>query len=118
MSLKQPTQLPEWRALEEHFSSIRDQHLRNLFAEDAERGKKFALEAEGLYFDYSKNRLTGETLNLLLALAEASGVKERTEAMFTGEKINSTEKRAVLHVALRAPGGWGQRRTRSPRRPR
>ncbi|MBN9388104.1 MAG: glucose-6-phosphate isomerase [Chloroflexi bacterium] len=103
MSLKQPTQLPEWRALEEHFSSIRDQHLRNLFAEDAERGKKFALEAEGLYFDYSKNRLTGETLNLLLALAEASGVKERTEAMFTGEKINSTEKRAVLHVALRAP---------------
>ena len=101
MSLKQPTQLPEWRALEEHFSSIRDQHLRNLFAEDAERGKKFALEAEGLYFAYSKNRLTGKTLNLLLA--EASGVKERTEAMFTGEKINSTEKRAVLHVALRAP---------------
>jgi glucose-6-phosphate isomerase len=105
MSLKQPTQLPEWRALEEHFSSIRDQHLRNLFAEDAERGKKFALEAEGLYFDFSKNRLTEETINLLLALAEASGVKERTEAMFTGEKINSTEKRAVLHVALRAPRG-------------
>jgi glucose-6-phosphate isomerase len=103
MSLKQPTQLPEWRALEEHFSSIRDQHLRNLFADDPQRGKNFALEAEGLYFDYSKNRLTGETIKLLLALAEASGVKERTEAMFTGEKINSTEKRAVLHTALRAP---------------
>ncbi len=103
MSLKQPTQLPEWRALEEHFSSIRDQHLRNLFAEDARRGKNFVLEAEGLYFDYSKNRLTGDTINLLLALAEASGVKERTEAMFSGEKINSTEKRAVLHIALRAP---------------
>lgn len=103
MSLKQPTQLPEWRALEEHFSSIRDQHLRNLFADDPERGKTFAQEAEGIYFDYSKNRLTGETLNLLLALAQASGVKERTEAMFTGEKINVTEKRAVLHIALRAP---------------
>lgn len=103
MSLKQPTQLPEWEALEEHFSEIRDQHLRDLFAGDAQRGKRLALEAEGLYFDYSKNRLTAETLRLLLALANASGVRERTEAMFGGEKINVTEKRAVLHVALRAP---------------
>src|SRR5690348_12851063 len=105
MSLKQPTQLPEWKALEEHYSQIRDQHLRNLFAEDSQRGQRLTLEAEGFYFDYSKNRLTDETMRLLLALAEASGVRERTAAMFSGEKINSTEKRAVLHVALRAPAG-------------
>ena len=105
MSLKQPTQLPEWKALEEHYSKIRDQHLRNLFADDPQRGQRLTLEAEGFYFDYSKNRLTDETLSLLLALAEASGVRERTEAMFKGDKINTTEKRAVLHVALRAPAG-------------
>jgi glucose-6-phosphate isomerase len=103
MSLKQPTQLPEWKALAEHFSEIRGQHLRDLFAADPQRGKRLAVEAEGLYFDYSKNRLTDETLGLLLALARASGVQERTRAMFEGGKINVTEKRAVLHVALRAP---------------
>ncbi|MDB5081757.1 MAG: glucose-6-phosphate isomerase [Chloroflexi bacterium] len=103
MSLKQPSQLPAWKALAEHFSKIRDQHLRNLFAEDPERGKRFTVEAEGIYYDYSKNRLTAETMRLLLALAEDSGVRERTEAMFKGEKINVTENRAVLHVALRAP---------------
>jgi glucose-6-phosphate isomerase len=103
MSLKQPTQLPEWKALAEHFSEIRGQHLRDLFAADPQRGKRLAVEAEGLYFDYSKNRLTDKTLGLLLALARASGVQERTKAMFEGEKINVTEKRAVLHVALRAP---------------
>jgi glucose-6-phosphate isomerase len=103
MSLKQPTQLPEWKALAEHFSEIRGQHLRDLFAADPQRGKRLAVEAEGLYFDYSKNRLTDETLGLLLALARASGVQEHTRAMFEGEKINVTEKRAVLHVALRAP---------------
>jgi len=96
-------QHPEWHALETHFQKIRDVHLRSLFAEDPQRGEKFALEALGLYFDYSKNRLNQETLSLLLALASAVGLKERIGAMFAGEKINITEKRAVLHIALRAP---------------
>ena len=78
-------------------------HLRQLFAEDPQRGEKMALETEGLYFDYSKNRITGETLALLLQFAAESGLRERIDAMFRGEKINVTEKRAVLHVALRAP---------------
>ena len=96
-------QHPEWHALETHFQKIRDVHLRSLFAEDPQRGEKFALEALGLYFDYSKNRLNQETLSLLVALASAVGLKERIGAMFAGEKINITEKRAVLHIALRAP---------------
>ncbi|HEX2911722.1 MAG TPA: glucose-6-phosphate isomerase [Chloroflexia bacterium] len=103
MSVTQPTQLPQWKALSEHYEKVRNLHLRQLFADDAERGKRFAAEAEGIYLDYSKNRITEETLRLLLALAEASGLRERIDAMFSGEKINVTEKRAVLHVALRAP---------------
>jgi len=92
-----------WRALKDHFEQIRSAHLRQLFAEDAERGERMTLEAAGLFLDYSKNRVTDETLKLLVQLAEESGLKQRTEAMFSGEKINVTENRAVLHVALRAP---------------
>jgi glucose-6-phosphate isomerase len=97
------TQRSSWKALEEHYQKVRDLHLRTLFAEDPGRGERFALEAVGIYLDYSKNRITGETLRLLLALAEDSGLRERIEAMFRGDKINVTENRAVLHVALRAP---------------
>src|SRR5512135_3403217 len=97
------TQRPSWKALETHHQSIHDLHLRTLFAEDAHRGERYALEAVGIYLDYSKNRITDETLRLLLELAASSGLRERIDAMFNGEKINVTEKRAVLHVALRAP---------------
>jgi glucose-6-phosphate isomerase len=92
-----------WSALSEHWVAIRDRHLRDLFADDPERGKRLAVEAEGIYLDYSKNRITDETVALLLQLAEESGLRERIDAMFRGEKINITENRAVLHVALRAP---------------
>ena len=94
---------PAWRALEAHHASLRDVHLRTLFADDPRRGERFALEAAGLYLDYSKHRLSGETLRLLLALADECGLRARIDAMFAGEKINTTEQRAVLHVALRAP---------------
>ncbi len=97
------TQCPAWKALEENFQQVQNTHLRTLFAEDPERGKRFTLDAAGIYLDYSKNRITAETLQLLLQLAEASGLKQRIVAMFSGEKINVTEQRAVLHVALRAP---------------
>ncbi len=97
------TQRPTWKALEEHYQKIQNLHLRTLFAEDPGRGERFATEAVGLYLDYSKNRITGETMRLLLELAESSGLRERIDAMFQGEKINVTEQRAVLHVALRAP---------------
>src|SRR6516164_170110 len=97
------TQRLTWKALEEHSQYIRDQHLRMLFAEDARRGERFALEAVGIYLDYSKNRVTEETIRLLLELAKAAGLRERIDAMFRGEKINVSEHRAVLHVALRAP---------------
>ena len=97
------TQRPAWKALEEHFQQIQNTHLRSLFADDATRGERFTLDAIGIYFDYSKNRVTDETLRLLLQLAEASGLRQRIDAMFSGEKINVTEQRAVLHVALRAP---------------
>ncbi len=97
------TQRPEWAALADHYEAIKDVHLRSLFAEDPGRGERLAVEAAGLYLDYSKNRVTDETLRLLLALADAVGLRERIEAMFGGEKINTTERRAVLHVALRAP---------------
>jgi glucose-6-phosphate isomerase len=99
------TQRPEWTALADHFAKIRDLHLRALFAEDPGRGERLAAEAAGLYLDYSKNRVTDETLRLLVGLAEAVGLRARIEAMFRGEKINITERRAVLHVALRAPRG-------------
>jgi glucose-6-phosphate isomerase len=97
------TSLPAWKALQSHYEKVREQHLRDLFRSDPERGKRLTVEAEGIYFDYSKHRVTDETLQLLLDLAEQSGLRERIEAMFTGEKINITEKRAVLHTALRAP---------------
>ena len=91
-------------------------HLRELFADDPGRGERLALEAVGIYLDYSKNRITDETLQLLLQLAEESGLRARIDAMFRGEKINVTEKRAVLHVALRAPRGRIDRRRRRERR--
>ncbi|MEY2461056.1 MAG: glucose-6-phosphate isomerase [Acidimicrobiaceae bacterium] len=93
----------EWKALGEHHAEVGDRHLRDLFAEDPSRGTTFAVEFGDLYLDYSKNRITAETLTRLLALAEAAGLRERTEAMFRGEHINITEDRAVLHVALRMP---------------
>ncbi len=97
------TQSPAWKALAEHFQQARDLHLRALFAEDPKRGERFTLEADGIYLDYSKNRITDTTLHLLLQLAEAAGLRNRIDAMFRGDKINVTEQRAVLHVALRAP---------------
>src|SRR6266498_3975902 len=100
---KQATRPPAWKALAAHYKTISKLHLRQLFADDPDRGQCMAIEAVGLYLDYSKNRVTDETLNLLLQLAEESGLRERIDAMFSGEKINITEKRAVLHVALRAP---------------
>jgi glucose-6-phosphate isomerase len=94
---------PAWMALDRHFEAIRDLRLRDLFAEDTTRGERLAAEGAGLYLDYSKNRVTDETLRLLLELAEESGLPERTEAMFRGDRINTSEDRSVLHVALRMP---------------
>jgi hypothetical protein len=96
------TSLPAWKALQSHYEKIRTQHLREIFKSDPDRGTRLTAEAVGIYFDYSKHRITDETVRLLLELAEQSGLRERIEAMFTGEKINITEKRAVLHTALRA----------------
>ena len=93
----------EWRALEEHYQKIRHLHLRDLFATDPKRGERLTAEAVGLYLDYSKHRITDDTLDLLVRLAESSGLRDRIDAMFRGDKINGTEDRAVLHVALRAP---------------
>ena len=98
-------QRPAWKALQSHFEAIRDEHLRKFFADDPERGQRMTLDAVGLFLDYSKNRVTDETLRLLVQLARESGLEEHRDAMFRGEKINLTEKRAVLHVALRAPLG-------------
>ena len=92
-----------WSALKVHFRKIGERHLRDLFEDDPERAEKFTVEAVGINFDYSKNRITEKTLGLLLELAEESGLRERIDAMFRGDKINITENRAVLHVALRAP---------------
>jgi len=94
-----------WRALERHYGEIHGRHLRDLFAEDPTRGERLAAEGPGLYLDYSKNRVTDETLGLLLQLAEESGLAERTAAMFRGDRINVSENRSVLHVALRMPKG-------------
>jgi glucose-6-phosphate isomerase len=94
-----------WSALASHYKKVSELHLRQLFADDPQRGERMTLEAAGLYLDYSKNRATDETLKLLVQLAHESGLRERMDAMFSGEKINVTEKRAVLHVALRAPKG-------------
>src|ERR1700749_5018189 len=94
---------PGWKALEAHHQKVRELHLRQLFADDPKRGERLTIEALGLYLDYSKNRVTDETLKLLLQLAEECRLRTRIDAMFSGEKINITENRAVLHVALRAP---------------
>jgi glucose-6-phosphate isomerase len=96
---------PAWKALQAHFQKVRDLHLRQLFAEDQERGERFVVEGAGLYLDYSKNRVTNETVSLLLQLADECGLRDKIDAMFRGDKINITENRAVLHVALRAPEG-------------
>ncbi len=98
-----PTERPAWRALEAHCATIRDAHLRQLFAEDPGRGERLSAEAAGIYLDYSKNRVTDETMRLLVRLAEECGLRERIAAMFRGDPINATEKRAALHIALRAP---------------
>src|SRR5262245_4608486 len=99
------TERKAWKALEAHHKNVHDLHLRRLFADDPKRGERMTVEAVGLYLDYSKNRITDETLKLLPQLAEESGLRGRIDAMFRGEKINITENRAVLHVALRAPKG-------------
>ncbi len=99
------TQRPAWNELSAHSKEIGKQHLRKLFSADPERGRRMAAEAAGIYLDYSKNRITDQTLKLLLRLAEESDLRQRIDAMFRGEKINTTENRAVLHVALRAPRG-------------
>src|SRR5436853_1767634 len=92
------TQRPAWRALTAHYEQLQHAHLRQLFADDPSRGERFAVEGAGLYLDYSKHRVTGETLNLLVQLAEECDLRQRIDAMFRGEKINVTEERAVLHV--------------------
>ena len=97
--------LAAWQALEAHYPKVREFHLRKLFADDPKRGERMTVEAVGIYFDYSKHRITDETLSLLLQLTQESGLRARIDAMFRGDKINVTEKRAVLHVALRAPKG-------------
>ncbi len=105
MSTRPLRERPAWGALEKHYGEIRDLHLRELFADDPTRGERMAAEGGGLYLDYSKNRITDETVGLLLELAEESGLAERTEAMFRGDRINVSENRSVLHAALRMPRG-------------
>jgi glucose-6-phosphate isomerase len=100
---RRPNETAAWQALAAHYQQIKDVHLRQLFADDPGRGERLTAEGAGLYLDYSKNRITDETVRLLLDLAQARGVAERRDAMFRGDKINITEQRAVLHVALRAP---------------
>jgi glucose-6-phosphate isomerase len=99
------TKRPVWKALEAHHRKVGEFHLRKLFAEDPKRGERMAAEAVGVYLDYSKNRVTEDTLRLLVQLAEESGLRAQIDAMLRGERINVSEKRAVLHVALRAPRG-------------
>ncbi len=99
------TATPAWQALKDHHARVKDVHLRTFFADDPDRAARFSVEGAGLFLDYSKNRITAETLKLLLQLAQERGVAKRRDAMFAGEKINTTERRAVLHVALRAPRG-------------
>jgi glucose-6-phosphate isomerase len=105
MNIPQLTKRSAWQALKANYTKIRNMHLRKLFADDPKRGERMTTEAIGIYFDYSKHRITDETLSLLFQLAEESGLRVRIDAMFRGEKINVTEKRAVLHTALRAPKG-------------
>src|ERR1700688_1898388 len=94
---------PAWNALQAHHQQIQGRHLKQLFADDPARGERFTVETGGIFLDYSKNRITDETLKLLIKLAEESHLRERIDAMFRGDKITLTEKRAVLHTALRAP---------------
>ena len=100
-----PTKSLIWQDLEAHYLEVRDLHLRDLFEENLDRCKQMNVDAVGIYFDYSKHRVTDETLKLLLQLAKESGLKDRIDAMFRGDKINVTENRAVLHTALRSPQG-------------
>ena len=104
-SIEPLTKRKAWKSLQTHYKKVRGLHLRNLFADDPKRAEQMTAQAVGLVLDYSKNRITGETVKLLVKLAEESGLRPRIDAMFRGEKINTTEKRAVLHVALRAPKG-------------
>jgi glucose-6-phosphate isomerase len=104
-AVKPLTERQTWKVLEAHYQKVRDLHLRKLFADDPTRGERMTVDAVGLYLDYSKNRVSDETLKLLVQLAEECGLRGRIDAMFRGEKINITENRAVLHVALRAPKG-------------
>src|SRR3954470_18471199 len=97
------TARPAFKALEAHFQKVKELHLRKLFADDPKRGQRLTLEGAGLFFDYSKNRVTDETLKLLVQLATESDLRGRIDGMFSGQKINVTENRAVLHVALRTP---------------
>jgi glucose-6-phosphate isomerase len=105
MTTQRPIDTSAWKALQTHYAKIKDAQLRQLFADDPQRGTRFTAEGAGLYLDYSKNRITEETISLLVQLARERGVEQRRDAMFRGEKINITERRAVLHVALRAPRG-------------
>src|SRR5579862_9340000 len=105
MSLSPLRSRKAWVALDSHHQAIKDVHLRQLFAQDGKRGERLAAEGAGVYLDYSKNRINDETISLLLDLARECGLRERIDAMFRGDKINVSEKRAVLHVALRAPAG-------------
>src|SRR5262249_22230610 len=104
-SIQPLTKRKAWKALEAHYRKMSGSHLRTLFAEDPRRGERLTAEATGIFLDYSKNRITDETLTLLIQLAEESQLRARIDAMFRGEKVNITENRAVLHVALRAPKG-------------
>src|SRR3954465_9219422 len=97
------TERNAWKALRTHYEEIHDLHLRDLFASDSNRGERFAAEAAGIYLDYSKNRITDRTLELLFQLAEESGLRHRIDAMFRGDKVNVTEARAALHTVLRSP---------------
>src|SRR4051812_30828287 len=94
-----------WKNLQGHYATIKDVHLRKLFADDPSRGRRLTVEAAGLFLDYSKHRVNNDTLKLLVELAKESGLRQHIDAMFRGDKINVTENRAVLHVALRAPKG-------------
>src|SRR5437867_3501855 len=106
MTVVEPlTKRPAWKALEAHYQKIEKRHLRDLFADDPKRAERMTAEAAGIFLDYSKNRITDETVELLVRLAEECGLRARIDAMFRGEKINITEDRAVLHVALRSPKG-------------
>ena len=105
MSVLPLSQRPSWRALHDHHGQIKGIHLRDLFSQDPRRGERLCAEADDIYLDFSKNRVTDETIGLLLQLADESGLHARINAMFSGEKINVSEGRAVLHVALRAPNG-------------